>query len=127
MPSQVKSYYKIGEVAEMLGVSIYTLKYWETQFDELDPPRLNKQRRYTPADIEIVKRIMELLYVRKYRIEAAKEAMKGYRKCKPRRVPLCRSQEDALNLLDEVKTMTQDEHILVRIEALEVWIKKTEE
>lgn len=31
-----KSYYKIGEVAEMLGVSIYTLKYWETQFDELD-------------------------------------------------------------------------------------------
>lgn len=117
-----KSYYKIGEVAEMLGVSIYTLKYWETQFDELDPPRLNKQRRYTPADIEVVKRIMELLYVRKYRIEAAKEAMHGYRRCKPRRVPLCRSQEDAMNLLDEVKTMTQDEHILVRVEAIEAWV-----
>lgn len=73
-------------------------------------------------DIEVVKRIMELLYKRKFKIEAAKEAMKGYRKCKPRRVPLCRSLEDALNLLDEVKTMTQDEHILVRVEALEAWI-----
>ncbi len=122
-----KFYYKIGEVAEMLDVSIYTLKYWETQFDELDPPRLNKQRRYTPADIEIVKRIMELLYVRKYRIEAAKEAMHGYRRRKPRRVPLCRSQKDALNLLSEIKTMTQDEHILVRVEAIEAWIKRTEE
>lgn len=122
-----KSYYKIGEVAEMLGVSIYTLKYWETQFNELDPPRLNKQRRYTPADIEIVKRIMELLYVRKYRIEAAKEAMHGYRKCKPRRVPKCQSVEDALNLLDEVKTMTQDEHILGRIEAVEALMNKHSE
>lgn len=117
-----KSYYKIGEVAEMLGVSIYTLKYWETQFDELDPPRLNKQRRYTPADIEVVKRIMELLYVRKLRIEAAKEAMHGYRRCAPRRMPLCRTQEDTMSLLGEVKTMTQDEHILVRIEAIEAWV-----
>lgn len=117
-----KSYYKIGEIAEMLGVSIYTLKYWETQFDELDPPRLNKQRRYTPADIEIVKRIMELLYKRKFKIEAAKEAMRGYRRCKPRRMPVCRSKDDALNLLSEIKTMTQDEHILVRVEAVEAWI-----
>ena len=38
-------------------------------------------------------------------------------------MPVCRSQEDALNLLDEVKTMTQDEHILVRVEAIEGWIK----
>lgn len=122
MMPPTKSYYKIGEVAEMLGVSIYTLKYWETQFDELDPPRLNNQRRYTPADIEIVKRIMELLYKRKFRIEAAKEALHGYRKCKPRRVPVCKSKDDALNLLGEIKTMTQDEHILVRVEALEAWI-----
>jgi hypothetical protein len=70
---------------------------------------------------------MELLYVRKYRIEAAKEAMHGYRRRKPRRVPLCRSQKDALNLLSEIKTMTQDEHILVRVEAIEAWIKRTEE
>ncbi len=118
-----KSYYKVGEVAEMLGVPIYTLRYWEKEFDELEPSRVGNQRRYTPADIEIVKRIMELLYVRKFRIEAAKEVLHGYRKYPPRRMPVCRSQEDALNLLDEVKTMTQDEHILVRIESIEGWIK----
>lgn len=61
-----KSYYKVGEVAEMLGVHIYTLRYWEKEFDELEPSRVGNQRRYTPADIEIVKRIMELLYVRKF-------------------------------------------------------------
>lgn len=121
-----KSFYKVGEVSEMLGVPIYTLRYWEKEFDELEPARVGNQRRYTPADIEIVRRIMELLYKRKYRIEAAKEALHGYRKCKPRRVPVCRSREDAMNLLGEIKTMTQDEHILVRVEAIEAWIKSVD-
>lgn len=119
----IKSYYKVGEVAEMLGLPIYTLRYWEQEFDELEPNRVGNQRRYTADDVDVIKRIMELLYVRKYRIEAAKEALHGYRKCPPRRMPVCKSVDDALNLLGEIATMTQDEHILVRVEAIEAWIK----
>lgn len=123
MTNLSKSYYKVGEVAEMLGVPIYTLRYWEKEFDELEPARVGNQRRYTSADIEIVKRIMELLYVRKFRIEAAKEALHGYRKCKPRRVPQCRSKKDAINLLADVRKMSRDEHVIVRVEAIEAWLK----
>ena len=120
-----KTYYKSGEVSEMLGIPIYTLRYWEKEFAGLNPSRVNNQRRYTPADIEVVKRIKELLYERKYRIEAVKEAMSGYRKCPPRRTPKCTTSEDAINLLQEVTKMTDNEHLLVRIEAVERWIIQT--
>ncbi len=118
-----KSYYKIGEVAEMLGVSIYTLKYWETQFDELDPPRRNRHRRYTPADIEIVKRIMKLLYVRKYRIEAAKEAMKGFVAKPQLHAPeRCKSARGAIRLLTEAAKRIDDPGAKVRIENVLEWL-----
>lgn len=123
MPTPTKSYYKPGEVSEMLGIPIYTLRYWEKEFPELDPQRVNNHRRYTLADIEVVKRIKGLLYERKYRIEAAKEAMSGYRKYPPRRTPKCTTSEDALNLLREATKMTDNEHLIVRIEAVERWIR----
>lgn len=121
-----KPYYKIGEVAEMVGVGVKTLHYWETLFDQLSPARVGNQRRYTQDDIEIVRRIAELMYRRGLRPAAAKEAMEGYRKRPPRRVPVCRSEGDALDLLRDITKMTQDEHILVRVEAIEAWLKKTD-
>lgn len=121
-----KSYYKIGEVSEMLGVTIQTLYYWEKEFDELRPPRVHNHRRYTPADVETVRRIKELLYVRKYKVAAAKELMHGYRKGEPRGELKCKSKTTALTLLGEIKTMTQNEHILVRAEAIERWMRSVD-
>lgn len=106
----------------MLGVTIQTLYYWEKEFDELRPPRVHNHRRYTPADVETVRRIKELLYVRKYKVAAAKELMRGYRKCKPRGELKCKSKATALALLGEIKTMTQNEHIIARVEAVEKWL-----
>lgn len=120
--TSAKSYYKIGEVAEMLGVPATTLRYWEREFDALSPARVGNQRRYTKQDIDIVKRISELLYDRRLTTEAAKTAMSGYRKCRPRRALKCRDAKTALVLLGEIKTMTFDEHIIGRVEAVEGWV-----
>lgn len=121
-----KAYYKVGEVSEILGVPATTLRYWEKEFDGLSPARVGNQRRYTKADIEIIRRIKELLYDRRLTTEAAKRVMSGYRKHKPKRTPKCRDLKTALALLGEIGTMTADEHILVRVEAVEAWIKNTD-
>ena len=121
-----KSFYKISEVSRLLDVPEHTLRYWEQEFDELSPARVCNQRRYGRKDIEVLRRIMDLLYNRKYRIEAAKEYLHGYRKHKPRKMPKCKSKSDAENLLLEVMQMTDNEHILVRIESVESWIAETE-
>ena len=55
-----KLYYKIGEVCEILGVEAYVLRYWESEFSGLAPPK-NKagQRTYRPKDIELLLEIQQ--------------------------------------------------------------------
>ena len=127
MKDKEKKYYKIGEVAEMLGVPIYTLRFWEKEFDELEPTRVGNQRRYTPADVEIVKRIMELLYVQKFRIEAAKEAMKGHTVKPQLHAPRkCKSAKGAIRLLAEAAKRIDDYSAKVRVESVLEWLLDTE-
>ncbi len=54
MDNLSKKYYKISEVAELLGLPASTLRFWEKQFTVIRPKRNNHGTRfYTPADIEI--------------------------------------------------------------------------
>lgn len=72
-----KKYYKIKDVADMLGVSAPTLRYWEQEFPECKPRRSNTQiRYYRPEDIELLKIIHYLLKVRGLKISAAKEQLR---------------------------------------------------
>ena len=119
-----KTYYKICEVSAMLNIPATTLRWWEGEFEEFTPIRTaSGHRRYTPADIEVIKHIHELLRVKGRTLEGAKEEMRMYRKCPPRNEYICRSIDDALRLLSEAKTRTDDAHITMRIEAVEGWIK----
>ncbi|MDE5971804.1 MAG: MerR family transcriptional regulator, partial [Muribaculaceae bacterium] len=46
-----KKFYKIREVSELLGLPASTIRYWETEFDQLSPRRNDKGTRYfTPDD-----------------------------------------------------------------------------
>ncbi len=78
MPSDfTKKYYKIKDAAEIIGVSQPTLRYWESEFPEINPMRsMSNQRYYTPADIETLRIIYYLVKVRGLKIEAAKEQMR---------------------------------------------------
>lgn len=76
-----KSYYKIREVAEIIGVNQSTLRFWEQTFSELKPRRsAHNQRSYSPADLELLQIIYYLLYTKGLKIEAAKEYLRHNRK-----------------------------------------------
>jgi len=71
-----KLYYKIGEVCEIIGVEPYVLRYWETEFPGLTPPK-NKagQRTYRPKDIELLLEIRKLLYEDGFTISGARKQL----------------------------------------------------
>ncbi len=69
--------FKIGDVANMVGVKTYVLRYWESEFDALHPKKSrNKQRIYTRRDVETVLMIKKLLYEDRFSVEGAKAALK---------------------------------------------------
>lgn len=72
-----KLFYRINEVAEIVGVEAYVLRYWETKFPMLKPERYgNDERRYRSKDIDLLLRIRRLLYDEKYTIAGAVERLR---------------------------------------------------
>ncbi len=72
-----KIYFKIGEVAQIIGVKPYVLRYWEKEFPEIAPPKVHsKQRLYHQKEIEKILYIRDLLYQRKFTIEGARRLLK---------------------------------------------------
>lgn len=73
-----KSYYSIGEVAELLGVSQSLIRFWETEFEQLQPKKNRKgNRMYTPANIEQLRTIYHLVKERGYTLKGAREMLKA--------------------------------------------------
>lgn len=72
-----KKYYAIGEVAEMLDVNTSVLRFWETEFPEIQPRKSKNGRRlYTEEDIHLLKTIHHLVKVKKYTLEGARDKLK---------------------------------------------------
>ena len=72
-PKIKKLYYSIGEVSKLTNLKAYVLRYWETEFAQLSPPKNRAgNRTYRQRDIDIVIKIRNLLYDKKYTIEGAK-------------------------------------------------------
>jgi DNA-binding transcriptional MerR regulator len=71
-----KLYFKIGEVSELLSVEPYVLRYWETEFPLLAPKKSGAGHRlYRRKDVELLLRIKQLLYDRRFTIEGARQAL----------------------------------------------------
>lgn len=69
--------YKIGEVAELLKLKTYVLRYWETEFPQLAPIRTeSRQRLYTQADVQVLRRIQQLLHEQGMTIEGARRVLR---------------------------------------------------
>ncbi len=76
----LKAYYSIREVAQMIGVSEPTLRYWETEFPFLKPrTTANKVRQYQDKDIENIRLIYGMVKVRGMKIAAARKAINANR------------------------------------------------
>ncbi len=76
-----KLYYSIKEVAQLIGVSESTLRYWETEFPSIRPRTVSstKVRQYTEKDVEQLRVIYSLLKVRGFKIAAARKYMRENR------------------------------------------------
>ena len=71
-PIAKKVYYSMGEVCDLTGLKPHVLRYWETQFNVLNPTKNRAGNRvYRSKDIEIILLVKHLLYEKKYTIEGA--------------------------------------------------------
>jgi DNA-binding transcriptional MerR regulator len=72
-----KQYYSIGEVAAMFRENQSLIRYWEIEFDILEPRKNRKgDRFFRPIDIKNLVLIYDLLRRRKFTIEGAKDHLK---------------------------------------------------
>lgn len=72
-----KQYYAIGEVAGMFRENQSLIRYWESEFDILEPRKNRKgDRFFRPVDIKNLVLIYDLLRRRKFTIEGAKDYLK---------------------------------------------------
>ena len=72
-----KRYYSIGEVAEAFDVNTSLIRFWEKEFDALQPKKNAKgNRKFTPADIKNLELIYHLVKERGFTLEGAKLHLK---------------------------------------------------
>ena len=72
-----KYYYTIGEVSNLLGVKPYVIRYWESEFSFLKPRKESGRiRKYSEENIELLRKIQDLLYNQHYTIEGARQKLK---------------------------------------------------
>jgi DNA-binding transcriptional MerR regulator len=75
-----KLYYSIGEVSRMTELPASVLRYWESEFEYLRPPKNRAGKRtYRRADIDRILRLKKLLYEERFTIEGARKLLKEER------------------------------------------------
>jgi len=74
-------YFKIGDVADIVGVKPHVLRYWESEFSEIQPEKSSSgQRVYRRKDVETVLLIKRFLYSEKYSVEGARNRLRELRR-----------------------------------------------
>ena len=92
-----KRYYKIGEVAKAFDVNTSHIRFWEKEFDILQPKKNKKGNRlFTQEDVKNLKLIYHLVKEKGFTLEGAKSKMKE----NPKGV---KNNHDIINRLETIK------------------------
>jgi DNA-binding transcriptional MerR regulator len=76
-PLPDKLFFKIGEVADLVGVKPHVLRYWESEFPSLKPMKTRGSHRvYKRRDVEIAMLIRRLLHDEGFTIPGARKRLK---------------------------------------------------
>ncbi|MDH5638845.1 MAG: MerR family transcriptional regulator [Nitrospinota bacterium] len=95
-----KMFFKIREVAQIVGVKPHVLRYWETEFTSLAPRKnRNGQRLYTRKDVQGALEIRRLLHVEKFSIAGARQKLKKRRDPSTRKKSLQGARDDLAEIL----------------------------
>jgi DNA-binding transcriptional MerR regulator len=72
-----KPYFRIGEVADIVGVKASVLRYWETEFKSIRPEKTKtNQRVYSRKHVERLVEIRRLLYEQGFTIAGARKRLR---------------------------------------------------
>ncbi len=100
-----KLFFKIGEVARLASLRPSILRYWETEFSELQPLKSRSgQRLYSRKELDVVLEIRRLLYSEKLTIEGARRVLAKRGKRGPSSEnEIEQKPADILRVIEEVK------------------------
>ena len=101
-----KLFFRIGEVSKIVGVEPHVLRYWESEFKILRPSRVGSKRRlYRRKDIELILKIKELLYVKKFTIAGAKKVLRSKPSPPQHTEMIAVSRERLKKVIEELKRL----------------------
>ncbi|MBK9478587.1 MAG: MerR family transcriptional regulator [Bacteroidetes bacterium] len=73
----VKLYYTMGEVAKMFDVNPSLIRFWEKEFDSIQPKKNKKGNRlFTAQDLDSFKQIYTLVKQKGFTLQGAKATLK---------------------------------------------------
>lgn len=97
-----KEYFKIGEVAAIVGVKPYVLRYWESEFKrDIRPERTrSNQRMYRRRDVETFLEIKRLRYEESLQVKGTRRRLRQPRRSDAPAVALALGGEAAAGPLE---------------------------
>ena len=96
-----KSFYTVSDVAEYFDLNQSTLRYWESEFEHINPKRNDKgERRYSKEDFEQVEVIHYLLKKKGHTMKGAKKIIAE----QPKKI---KKEMEMIGSLQELKTFLQ--------------------
>ncbi len=94
-----KKYYSISEVSELCSVKPHTLRFWESEFKTLKPvTRKGNRRYYQKDDIQMIRKIQDLLYKEGLTISGVKRKLSSGQKDQS-------SNESSENILEDLEKL----------------------
>jgi DNA-binding transcriptional MerR regulator len=100
----IKLFYSIGEVAKMFDVNASLIRFWEKEFEVIDPKKNKKGNRlFTQKDVDNFYIIYNLVKERGYTLEGAKQKIKGDKKGAETNAEMIKSLNQVRQFLLDIK------------------------
>ena len=100
--------FTIGETSALCcGVKPHVLRYWESQFPNLNPVRRNDRRYYKRSDIIVIRQIYNLVHLNRYTVEGARKFLSSQDE-KPKKVVLDTVKSQILNVIRALEIIDQE-------------------
>jgi DNA-binding transcriptional MerR regulator len=98
-----KLYYTIGEVSKLFDVNTSLIRFWEKEFDILQPKKNKKGNRlFTQKDVDNLQIIYHLVKERGYKLDGAKKKLKE-------------NKEDTMNEMEMISSLKKIRSFLVSL------------
>ena len=99
-----KLYYTIGEVAKMFDVNTSLIRFWEKEFDIIQPKKNKKGNRlFTPRDVENFHIIYHLVKERGFTLQGAKDKLNENKADVIDKVEVVKSLKNIRAFLEDIK------------------------